>query len=430
MGKGKTTALINIANSKKYSKEEGDRRLLIVVPRISEINRILNSTTCKEPLDGHKADDLKRLIEQNENICTSHALFNKLDSETIKLIKNSKFPYDLYHDEQPILSCGVIGGDRESDFDNPLMNKIGQDDIVTLFKMEYLKQTENKIVVVNPNYTPYKKGVFNALYQHMKTHTLYAYGTNKIDDNYPNAFISFTSIDLFNAFDNVWILSYLIKNSIVDNYLALNKVDENCIVYYHVDNEQFVKGYLKEYPKNLSRLHLAHERYNQDEYKLTKSEYAKYTDYDFDRISKNVFNFLRSGTHLGKNVKLTDYIFSTFSGYEKKLTKGYKGFSKKSFVACNVKGVNDFQDSTIAIYLCDRFFNPITLNFLNSIEGIVFDEKLFALSEVVQFIWRTKIRVQDDDTPIDVLIPCKRLRNIFLDWYNEGVNQEYLNEIS
>ena len=67
------------------------------------------------------------------------------------------------------------------------------------------------------------------------------------------------------------------------------------------------------------------------------------------------------------------------------------------------------------------------MNFFKQV-NIDFDEILFSLSEIVQLVWRSNIRVQESEKPVFVYIPNKRTRDIFNDWLIEGKNQEILKE--
>jgi phosphoribosyl-AMP cyclohydrolase len=45
--------------------------------------------------------------------------------------------------------------------------------------------------------------------------------------------------------------------------------------------------------------------------------------------------------------------------------------------------------------------------------GVNLDEDLFALSEMIQFIWRSRIR---EGKPIDLFVPSGRMRTILKAW--------------
>ena len=75
-GFGKTSSLIETIN------QQTDKRFLIVVPTLSEVERILTETECgrfKSPSNeiGTKANDLERLIQSGVSIVTTHKLFNE-----------------------------------------------------------------------------------------------------------------------------------------------------------------------------------------------------------------------------------------------------------------------------------------------------------------------------------------------------------------
>ena len=55
--------------------------------------------------------------------------------------------------------------------------------------------------------------------------------------------------------------------------------------------------------------------------------------------------------------------------------------------------------------------NPMVQNFLG-VSGQHFADE-YALAEMVQWIWRTRVR---DGLPITVAIPDERMRRIFVDW--------------
>lgn len=456
MGKGKTTALIKNCNHSMYGKDS-NRRFIIAVTLKTEIERIRNEVKCKtQNINGHKLEDLKKQIKNGENIVCTHSLFNMFDNEVVELIKNSSYAYDLYHDEQPITYTGTFGGTWKGNFsgkasgktkverawNEELLARIGKDEIYSLFKAGILVRknpwldakesfsedvVRSREIILNQEYAFEKsKNVFQALYDFIKTHTLYGYGENESKDGEtPTVLLSFTKIDLFNAFNEVWILSYLLKDSILDNYLKLSSVNQEDIKYYHVENNEFIFGYKFEYPSNLRRLNVCCENNNELDMKLTKGKYAEFKEEDFSNLYSCGRRLVRQLTNKEPSAK--NCIVTTFSGYESKIKQGNKKYALKSFVPCNIKATNDYQDINIVLYFCDRHANPLLINFFKQV-NIDFDEILFSLSEIVQLVWRSNIRVQESEKPVFVFIPNKRTRNIFNDWLIEGKNQEILKE--
>lgn len=92
-----------------------------------------------------------------------------------------------------------------------------------------------------------------------------------------------------------------------------------------------------------------------------------------------------------------------------------------NFVSISSKGTNDFADRNILIYLVDRYINPVLKNFINSKcqkLNIEFDENLYSLSELIQWIWRSQIR---NSKPIYLYIASLRMFNLFNDWLNDYI---------
>ena len=91
------------------------------------------------------------------------------------------------------------------------------------------------------------------------------------------------------------------------------------------------------------------------------------------------------------------------------------------------EATNEYKDSSVAIYLCNRYPNVMLQGLLNS-KGLNFDDKLFALSELLQFVFRTDIRNVDSNKPINVFVPNRRMRELFAAWLKEGKDEQYLTE--
>ncbi|MGL5971056.1 MAG: hypothetical protein ACRCZL_03480, partial [Cetobacterium sp.] len=69
---------------------------------------------------------------------------------------------------------------------------------------------------------------------------------------------------------------------------------------------------------------------------------------------------------------------------------------------------NSYRNTVACAYLVNRFVNPILYNFFK-IRGMELNQEGFALSEMIQLIFRTRLR---EDLPIDLYIPSRRMRMI------------------
>jgi hypothetical protein len=112
----------------------------------------------------------------------------------------------------------------------------------------------------------------------------------------------------------------------------------------------------------------------------------------------------------------------TFEKKRKQL-KG-KGYAK-GFIPCNAKATNDHIEKRSLAYLCNRFYQPRTKQFLEE-RGFDVHNDLFALSEMLQWLWRSQIRRGD---PIHVFIPSSRMRRLLELWLDTNSTKELLQAI-
>ena len=91
-----------------------------------------------------------------------------------------------------------------------------------------------------------------------------------------------------------------------------------------------------------------------------------------------------------------------------------KGYAR-GLVPCNARGTNEFKDKKSLAYLINFFMHPDIKQFVKHYP-IEFDDDLCALSTLLQWIWRSQIRV---GKPINIYIPSERMRELLLQWIGE-----------
>lgn len=80
-------------------------------------------------------------------------------------------------------------------------------------------------------------------------------------------------------------------------------------------------------------------------------------------------------------------------------------------------------------YLCNRFFDVTCVKLLEqrakakNDPAILFNNDTYALSELVQFFWRSNVRVQESDKPVYVWIPDQRMRALLQDFVTRGLKR-------
>jgi hypothetical protein len=123
------------------------------------------------------------------------------------------------------------------------------------------------------------------------------------------------------------------------------------------------------------------------------------------QVKKNIYNYLRN--ICGANA--SNIIWTTKKDYEQKL-KG-RGFAK-SFVACNLRATNEHADKWALAYAFNRFLNPYERSFFED-HGITVNQDLLAVSDLLQWIWRSRIRKGE---PIMLYLPSSRMRSLLKAW--------------
>ena len=88
-----------------------------------------------------------------------------------------------------------------------------------------------------------------------------------------------------------------------------------------------------------------------------------------------------------------------------------KGYTK-AFVTFNTKATNQYKDRDCLVYVANLFMNVNEKKFYE-LHGIYIDEDMYALSIMVQWIWRSAIR---EGGEVNLYIPSRRMRNLLIDW--------------
>jgi hypothetical protein len=390
MGRGKTTAMMNYINN----DTSGDHYLFIT-PYLTEVSRIVNG--CKEKgfmapsEDSKKRIDIKYMLKNKKNIVSTHALFGMLDDEDLSYIQDNG--YVLIMDEVACVLDQFYA--TKSDID------IMRDQCVEI-------SDGGRITWTNDNYS----GEFSGYRDKILSWPTYSYN----DDNW----IVLMPPTFFTSFKDVYIMTYMFEHQIQRCYFDLNDVpytrkyvNGRDIDSYTI-SDSFEKGKTTDYAGLIDILQ--NDRMNEignGRTDLSKSWYVRNAyNGSMEIMKKNLFNFFHnySKTPSNKNI-WTVYCEEENNKINWRSMLTGKGYAK-GFLACNARGTNDYRDRTAAAYIINRFPNSAQKNFLNR-AGISLDSDMFALSEMLQWIWRSAIR---DGSEIKVYIPSSRMRTLLENW--------------
>lgn len=407
-GKGKTSWAI------QYMNNNVDKKFIYITPYLDEVNRVLEGCSSRyfETPDekkgkGSKLEDFNNLLAEGKNIVSTHALFSLVNEETLTMLAMHNYTLILDEVFEVIENISITKSDREILLNGKV--EVDIDGKMTWTDKEY-----------DGNLNEYRKKIEN--------------GDVYIMDN--SILLWTFPYRVMEVLEHTFILTYLFKGQLQRYYYDMNGVEYE---YKSVGERKGFgdtdKYYLCEYEEHEDLTYLRelinicdNEKLNaigkakdKRSNPLSKSWYdnqnRKKLD-GMDVLKKNMENFFR---HIC-NSKTDDNMWTTFKDYQPKLKgKGYGGKNYKTkdgrtkntcFVPINARATNEYKHKKNLAYCVNRYSNPLLIKFFIA-KGVEVDENTFALSELVQWIFRSQLR---DSKPINLYIPSARMRELLMQW--------------
>lgn len=393
-GSGKSTKMFELMREK--SKANPEQRFLYITPFLSEIDeRVpvelpeLDFYTPENKGRG-KIGDLKMLVFHGKNIASTHALFSNLTPSIVDLLIEKQ--YILIIDEA--ISCvGLL--------DKSLVHSDTRD----LLKSGMVIADTSKRNQLSWNEADYPEhdGRYAFVRNLCNLGVVYCYAETFLMFEYPPKLLS--------MLNEVWVLTYLFNGSDMRCWLELNDISytvmDNVVLGLRPESE--IKQIVRENLQIITNRNLTSCR--QRNTTLSKSWYDKAKKEEITKYKA----MLRSCVVTHK-AKAGEIFWTTYKDHQEKMQgTGYtKGVTEDmpAFLPMNIRATNDYRNYTLCMYAVNIFKNPVEVNYLraNNIEA---DEDTFALSEMIQFIWRGAIR---QGKPMKVLILSERMRELLIKW--------------
>lgn len=392
-GAGKSFSAINYINS-----SPDDKRFIVITPFIDEIKRYQEfcpERKFKSPNEkrgrGSKFVDIKQLIRKGYNIVSTHVLFSRFDSEIVELCKVLKYTLILDEVAEVVRECDIT----KDDIDNLLKNYCDYNNETGLLKWREEHQ----------NYV----GKFSEI-KNMCNLGGMAYARDSL-------LIWMFPVEVFNVFEDVFILTYMFNSQIQRYYYDYYNIQYE---YLYVDGDSIdTYHFVKEPQKKIKydygnlihildndKLNLIGDSY----FNLSSSWFKRNKDTALmNQLKNNIYNFFFNIRHS----KSGDNLWTTMNDYRSLLSG--KGYSK-GFLYLNARAINSYRTRTSVAYLFNVFLNPMIKGFFQD-HGVEVDEDGYALSEMLQWIWRSAIR---DGKEIWLYIPSSRMRNLLIEWIRKN----------
>lgn len=390
MGSGKTSYVMQMI------KANPENKYLYVTPYLDEVKRVIdNCEGFGEPEKGNgfasKIDSLNDRLMRGMNVVTTHALFKLTNKETREAIEFQG--YTLILDEV----AEVISSEE-----------FEKDDLMLLVNGGLAEVDEEGYLIWKGN--DYN-GVHNRIKKLCNSRSVIA-----INDT---ALVWVFPVEIFKVFSDVFICTYLFDAQIQRYYFDLHHINYE---YYRVVEGDGGKYELVDrtidYNDDTSNISIdIYEGKKNDIGKegkkghcaLSSSWYGRATKEQLKQLKKNLVSWYKYDLH---NSPSSNNLWTCFKSQKKDLQASPY---TKGFLACNARATNVYRDRTAVAYVINKFMSPVVLMLFAKHNIIITDneQKKYALSELLQFVWRSAVR---DKQRIDLYIPSDRMRKILQDF--------------
>lgn len=396
MGSGKSTAAIN------YMNAHPDKKFIYITPFLDEVARICKacpSLHMREPnnLLTSKLTHIRSLIRNGHNIASTHSLFSRFSPDMIDDIREQEYTLIIDEDIECMTKC----------------DEILPDDLDDQIKLGRAYRSEDGSIRFQ-NYTGYH-GHLRDLMDATEDRRLIDVCSGNSSATI-SLFYWIYPKEILTAFSDVFVLTYMFDAQTIKWYFDLAGLSYDYIhtafdgsTYSFTDDEQYVPDYVYGIA---DKIHLVGSkrmyRVGDDKYALSSTWFQKQGEYGdgIVQLAKNVYNYYRN---IVNNIPTKDRMWTTFEcGKSAIRNKGYM----RSDTSFNIRATNELRNKRALAYCVNVFMNPFEKNYLVG-RGVTVDEDAYALSFMVQWIWRSAIR---DGKEIWLYIPSSRMRGLLIDW--------------
>jgi len=393
MGSGKSSYAIQLMD------REDENKYIYITPFLNEIDRVKDACHKKKFYDPQqkgkgKLDSFHELLLAGKDVASTHSLFARANETTEDLILNGDY---------------ILILDEVMDVVNEV--KLQKNDLDVLLKMEFIKVDEDCEVSWNEDKIEFDTK-YNVIKEMCLNNTLFLINNTLMLWTFP--------AKIFKAFKEVYVMTYLFDSQVQKYYYDLFDIE---YVYFYVtkENERYIlkikdinyvedrndiKQLINIYEGSMNKVANRPNALSSTWFKNTNR--ARYDTEPLQIILKhNLYNYFFNIVDTKSDV----HMWTTFKSARPKL-KG-KGYAK-GFIPFNTRATNEFKEKESLAYCVNVYMLPNIKNFFNK-KKIYVNEELYALAELLQWIWRSRIR---EGQAINIYIPSMRMRNLLFGYLN------------
>ena len=409
-----------------------DIRVIYITPLLTECERI--QTECRQknfctPTDikwvKTKTDNLYELLEAGRNIVSTHVLFAGITDEMIEKIRIKNYILILDEVMDVVTKYSIYDeaykpSNRKKKLSEEERDHLTKKDIKSLLLKNVIEVQEDyslRWVTEEAKFKPYEK-----LKSLADRGLLYLIDNELLVWTFP--------IEVFREgiFDRIFILTYMFDCQIQAYYYRFYDLEYG--KYYVKDIGDRVyeifpalqDGYDYEWRQSMgSLIHICDNpkinkigAYYQNaggrlqRVALSKNWYKTADDATLRVLHQNIGNYFKNIT----KSKSQDRIWTCFKDDKPKMIRENKELSGKCWIPLTCRATNDYRTRNVLVYPINRYLNPFYDKFFSK-KGVVVDEDRYALSELIQWLFRSAIR---DGNEVWLYCPSQRMRELLVGW--------------
>lgn len=406
MGTGKSSAAIT------YMNEHKDQKFIYITPYLDEAERIKKGCPelkFVEPSDKigdcgfSKSKHTAVLIKEGRNIASTHQAFKRYSEEMLDDINKNE--YTLIIDE----NLDIL----ESYECHP-------DDMQLAIDAGYIEESDEAYTLVRDGYCGER---FRDMFELMKVRQL----IKMEEGNDPKLFYWLLPPNLITSFKDVIVMTYMFSGQSINYFLKMYNLPFEYVGIEKDSDDTYrfceYPGYTPEYVHHIKdMIHiLDNERMNSigDNFHALSMTWYETKKDKVTQLKKNMHNCVNN---IWKDAPADEKLWGAFKTHSSKI-KGL-GYSR-AFLTFNARATNAYRNRKYLIYAVNIFMNVSEKKFYER-HGIRVNEDLYALSIMVQWIWRSAIRDGDE---IYLYIPSRRMREMLINWMDKvGKEGNKINE--
>lgn len=404
MGSGKTTGII------KYMRDNPTQRYIYVSPMLTEVEeRIptegadinISTPQTDNEMGYNKSEAFLKMLSDGENISCTHKLFQHVTSQHLAKIKSKGY---------------VLIIDEEFEMISPLPNTNSEKDIQQRMLSGDLELKEHGRIEWITNRPLLEGSSDHRVKQLCDTGQLI--GCRTSDEGVPSFVLVQLPMELMTSAKKTIILSYMFKGSVMDCFLRLHGFKTLPFTDVVVQNRKPSEyAHLIELIETASSKKISNDR----RITLSSSGWHKMKQEDYTAISKMI-NSVRVST----KATMDDLVYCVPSTAVKGKGKyikvrglpaiveesEYSEYAKGCWLHRNARATNRYANRSVMVHCLD-------LHPMQSVKAYLQDEEYpvdinnYALSTLLQWIWRSQIR---NNKPIKLLVLSNRMRALLSDW--------------